>query len=200
MGRAENGRPGSGMKWRGMVELTGSDSVIRSREVSAGGSNAGECSAATVGLTLADAKRTLVGLQDHLVRAQADEYCRQRRGCSHCGSQRPLKDVRTRRLLSLFGTVEVGAPRFFPASVRRPAVTRSLPSPEIMPDRCTPEYERVIAKMGSLLGPPRNWGSSGDRRWRGYVVRWIKLLSKVETERTIVDGTTNLKQEVRAAW
>jgi hypothetical protein len=54
------------MKWRVMVELTGSDGVIRSQEVSAGGSNASECSAATVGLTLADAKRTLVGLQDHL--------------------------------------------------------------------------------------------------------------------------------------
>jgi hypothetical protein len=48
-------------------------------------------------------------------------------------------------------------------------------------------------------GPPRNWGSSGNRRWRGYVVRWIKPLSEVETESAIVDGATNLKQEVRAA-
>jgi hypothetical protein len=30
---------GSGMKWRVMVELTGSDGVVRSQEVSAGGSN-----------------------------------------------------------------------------------------------------------------------------------------------------------------
>jgi|ERR1700733_3199429 hypothetical protein len=49
------------------------------------------------------------------------EYCRQRRLCSHCGSQRPLKDVRARRLLSVFGTVEVRAPRFLPC---RCAVTR----------------------------------------------------------------------------
>jgi hypothetical protein len=76
---------GSGMKWRVMVELTGSDGVIRSQEVSAGGSNASECSATTVGLTLADAKRTLAGLQDHLVRAQAEEYCRQRRGALIAG-------------------------------------------------------------------------------------------------------------------
>ena len=39
---------GSGMKWRVIVELTGSDGVVRSQEVSAGGSNASECSAATV--------------------------------------------------------------------------------------------------------------------------------------------------------
>ena len=104
-----------------------------------------------MGLTLVDGKRTLAGLQDHLVRAQAEEYCRHRRLCSHCGSQRRLKDVRARRVLSVFGTVEVRAPRFMPC---RCAVTRRHilnPIAEIMPDRCTPEYERIIAKMGSLL-------------------------------------------------
>ena len=139
------------MKWRVMVELTGSDGSVCAHEVSVGGSNTAECSAATVGLTLADGKRTLAGLQDHLVQAQTEEYCRQRRRCSHCGSQRPLKDVRARRLLSVFGTVEVRAPRFSPC---RCAVTRRHtlnPVAEIMPDRCTPEYECVIAKMGSLL-------------------------------------------------
>jgi len=79
-----------------MVELTGSDGSVCAYEVSVGGSNTAECSAATVGLTLADGKRTLAGLQDHLVQAQTEEYCRQRRRCSHCGSQRPLKDVRAR--------------------------------------------------------------------------------------------------------
>jgi hypothetical protein len=49
---------GSGMKWRVMVELTGSDGVVRSEKVCAGGSNASECSAATVGMTLADGKRS----------------------------------------------------------------------------------------------------------------------------------------------
>ena len=142
---------GSGMKWRVMVELTGSDGIVRLQEVSAGGSNASECSAGTVGLMLADGKRTLAGLQDHLVRAQAEEYCRQRRGCSHCGAQRPLKDFRTRRLLSLFGTVEVRAPRFLPCQCAVTDRHTVNPVAEIMPDRCTPEYERVIAKMGSLL-------------------------------------------------
>jgi hypothetical protein len=63
----------------------------------------------------------------------------------------PLKDVRARRLLSVFGTVEVRAPRFSPC---RCAVTHRHtlnPVAEVMPDRCTPEYERLIAKMGSLL-------------------------------------------------
>jgi len=134
-----------------ILELTGSDGTVRSHEVGVGGSNTAECSAATVGLTLVDGKRTLAELQNHLVRAQTEEYCRQRRLCSHCGSQRPLQDVRARRLLSVFGTVEVRAPRFLPC---RCAVTRRHifnPVAEIMPDRCTPEYELIIAKMGSLL-------------------------------------------------
>jgi hypothetical protein len=163
---------GNGMKWRVMVELTGSKGAVGTYEVSAGGINTAECSAATVGLTLADGKRTLAGLQDHLVRAQTEEYCRQRRLCSHCGSQRPLKDVRARRLLSVFGTVEVRAPRFSPC---RCAVTRRHilnPIAEIMPDRCTPEYERLIAGgssgmvssgttgVGGGVEPPGSSGSS----------------------------------------
>jgi hypothetical protein len=53
--------------------------------------------------------------------------------------------------LSLFGTVEDRAPRFLPCLC---AVTRRHtlnPVAEIMPDRYTPEYEHIIAKMGSLL-------------------------------------------------
>jgi hypothetical protein len=39
------------MKWRVMVELTASDGTVRTHEISTGGSNTAECSAATVGLT-----------------------------------------------------------------------------------------------------------------------------------------------------
>jgi hypothetical protein len=77
----------SGMKWRVMVELIGSDGTVHAHEVNAGGSKTAECSAETVGLTLADGKRTLASLQGHLVRAQTREYCRQRRLCSHCGAK-----------------------------------------------------------------------------------------------------------------
>ena len=82
-------------------------------------------------------------MQDHLVRAQTEEYYRQRRLCSRCEAPQPL--------LSVFGTVEVRAPRFLPCGC---AVTRRHilnPIADIMPDRYTPEYERLIAKMGSLL-------------------------------------------------
>ncbi len=130
-----------------MVELTASDGTVRRHEISTGGSN----TAATVGLTLADGKRILAGLQHHLVQAQSGDYCRQRQVCSHSRLERPRKDVRARRLASLFETVEVQAPRFLHC---RCVVTRRHmfnPVAEIIRNRCMPEYERVIAKMGSLL-------------------------------------------------
>jgi hypothetical protein len=131
------------MKWRIMVELTGKHGLVHAQEISTGGGSTIEFSAATVGLTLAEEKRILSCMQDHLVHAQAEEYCRLRRGCSHCGSQRPLKDVRRRKLQSLFGIIEVRAPRFLPCNCAVTCRHTLNPIAEIIPDRCTPEYERV---------------------------------------------------------
>ena len=79
------------MKWRVMIELAGAEGTVQLHEVSIGGSTTAECSAETLGLTVAEGKMTLAGLQRHLVRAQAEEHCRRRRRCDYCGAQRPLK-------------------------------------------------------------------------------------------------------------
>ena len=96
------------MKWRVVVELAGADGTVQSHEISVGGCGTIDHSADTLGLTLAEGKKTLAGLQRHLVQAQAqtEEHCRNRRRCQRCGAQRPLKDMRRRRLASLFGVVE----------------------------------------------------------------------------------------------
>ena len=181
------------MKWRVMLELTGSDGAVHTHEVSKGGTNTAECSSGTVGLTLSDGKRTLAELQDCLVRAQTEEYCGQRRRCSHCGTRRPLKDVRTRRLLSVFGTAEVRAPRFSPC---RCAVTNRRilnPVANIMPDRCTPEYERLVAKMGAWFP---------YRRARAMLAEFLPLddIPSVETtrQRTLVVGARLEREEAAA--
>jgi hypothetical protein len=123
------------MKWRVVVELTGMDGTVQLHEVGSGGNAAAVGSVGTLGLTLANAKRTLAGLQRHLVQAQADEHCRGRRRCQRCGAQRPLKDMRRRRLTSLFGVVEVRAPRFSPCRCGVASRRTIAPAAEIMPDR-----------------------------------------------------------------
>jgi transposase len=139
-----------GMKWRVMLELVGPDGTVGVHEVG-GRAAVAEYVPQMIGLTLEEGKHLLAMLQVHLVQAQAEDHSRRRRRCQRCGAQRPVKDQRSRQLVSLFGTVEVRVPRFTPC---RCAVTcrRTLnPVAEIMPDRCTPEHERTIAKMGSLL-------------------------------------------------
>jgi hypothetical protein len=138
------------MKWRVVVEVTRADGTVCVHEIG-GGAVVDEYSPGAVGLTLAEGKLVLAGLQHHLVQAQTEDHCRRRRRCQRCGAPRPIKDKRSRCLLTLFGTVNVSAPRFEPC---RCAVTRRRilsPVSEIMPDRCTPEYERVVAKMGASL-------------------------------------------------
>jgi transposase len=66
---------------------------------------------AEVGLMLAEAKALLAKLQASLLCGQVNEYAAHCRVCPACGVLRPLKDRRTRRLQTLFGTVEVEAPR-----------------------------------------------------------------------------------------
>jgi hypothetical protein len=139
------------VQWRVMVELSGAVGAKQVHEVHAGGSATPGCSAATLGLSLAEAKAILAGLQRHLVQAQAEEHCQVRRRCPRCGGQRPLKDRRPRQLRSLFGTVELRAPRFEPCQCSVTLRTILSPVTEIMPDYCTPEYERVLAEFGALL-------------------------------------------------
>ena len=117
MGRADKAGRGNRMKWRVMVELIGVDGSVCTHEIGSGGSNTADCSAATVGLTLADGKRILAALQHDLVRAQAEAYCRQRRVCSHCRLQRPLKDVRTRRCPRCMARWRFARRDFYPAGV-----------------------------------------------------------------------------------
>ena len=102
------------MQWRMMVELSGTDGSVQTHEVHVGGCLPAACSAATLGLTQAQAKQLLSELQRHLVQAQTEEYCRSRRRCPRCGTHRPLKDRRPRQLRSLYGVVTVRAPRFAP--------------------------------------------------------------------------------------
>lgn len=138
------------MKWRVIVELAGADGSVQVHEVSVGGYTTTTCSPDTLGLTLAAGKETLAELQRHLVQAQAEQHCQSRRRCQRCGDQRPLKDTRRRRLTSLFGVVEVRAPRFGPCRCGVASRRTITPVAEIMPDRCTPEYERTLAKNGGL--------------------------------------------------
>jgi hypothetical protein len=101
------------MKWRVVMEVTDANGTVRAHEIG-GGAPVDDYSLRTVGLTLAQGKGVLAGLQRRLVEAQTEDHCHRRRRCQRCKASRPMKDKRFRRLLTLFGTVNVSAPRFEP--------------------------------------------------------------------------------------
>src|SRR3712207_8723897 len=139
------------MRWRMMLEVVWADGTRQVHEVGLGGRPPAGDTAATLGLGLEQGKAVLAAVQRHLVAAQVEEHCRDRRRCDRRGASRPLKDLRPRRLTSLFGVVEVRAPRFGPCRCGVACWRSITPAAEVMPDRCTPEYERGVAAMGAAL-------------------------------------------------
>ncbi len=107
---------------------------------------------AEVGLVLSETKALLAKLQASMLCGQVAEYAAHHRACAACGALQPLKDRRTRRLQTLFGTVEVEAPRFKACRCRQPVpMTGATVSPvcALLSARCTPELERVQAELGA---------------------------------------------------
>jgi len=94
----------------------------------------------------------LAKLQASMLCGQLTEYAAHHRACVECGVLQPLKDRRTRRLQTLFGMVEVEAPRFKACRYRQPVpMTGATVSPvcALLTARCTPELERVQAELGA---------------------------------------------------
>jgi hypothetical protein len=60
------------VQWRIIVELSSTVGAKQVHEVHVGGNATPGCSAATLGLSLAEAKSVLAGLQRHFVQAQAE--------------------------------------------------------------------------------------------------------------------------------
>jgi len=101
---------------------------------------------------LSETKALLAKLQASMLCGQVAEYAAHHRACVECGALQPLKDRRTRRLQTLFGTVEVEAPRFKACRCRQPVPMTGMtisPVCALLSARCTPELERVQAELGA---------------------------------------------------
>ncbi|MGI4942863.1 MAG: ISKra4 family transposase [Janthinobacterium lividum] len=105
-----------------------------------------------VGLVLDESKALLARLQASMLCGQVAAYAAHHRVCTACGVRQPLKDRRTRRLQTRFGTVEVEALRFKLCRCRQPAPMAGVTVSSVctlLTARCTPELERVQAELGA---------------------------------------------------
>ena len=100
------------MQWTVRLEARTSAGEVKTTELATFSRPAMTSTLAEVGLMLAESKTLLARLQASVLCGQVAEYAAHHRVCPECGVLQPLKDRRTRRLQTLFGTVEIEAPRF----------------------------------------------------------------------------------------
>ncbi len=140
------------MQWTVRLEARTSAGAVRTTELVTFSRPGVVGTLAEIGLMLAESKTLLTKLQASMLCGQVAEYAAHHRACTTCGVLQPLKDRRTRRLQTLFGTVEVEAPRFKACRCRQPVpMAEATVSPvcALLTARCTPELGRVQAELGA---------------------------------------------------
>ena len=101
----------------------------------------------SLGLTLAEGKRLLAGVQREIVAAQARVHATRRPGCRNCGTACRVKDYRQHGIATLFGEVAVQLPRFRCAGCGATEAGVGWPPHA----RSTPELDRLRAQLSALL-------------------------------------------------
>jgi len=140
------------MQWTVRLEARTSEGEVKTTELVTFSRPGVVSTLAEIGLMLAETKTLLAKLQASMLCGQVAAYAAHHRVCAACGALQPLKDRRTRRLQTLFGTIEVEAPRF---KLCRCRLTTPLAEVTVSPvcalltARCTPELERVQAELGA---------------------------------------------------
>jgi hypothetical protein len=102
---------------------------------------------ATLGLSLAEGKRLLAGVQREIVAAQARLHAVRRPECRGCGAACRVKDYRQHAIATLFGQVAVRLPRFRCAGCGAAEAGVGWPSHA----RSTPELDRLRAQLSALM-------------------------------------------------
>jgi hypothetical protein len=102
---------------------------------------------ANLGLTLAEAKRLLAGLQQEIVAAQVRDHAIRRPTCSRCDGACRMKDYQDHVVATLFGQVTVRLPRF------RCAACGGSETGIAWPPHCrsTPELDRLQAHLSAVM-------------------------------------------------
>ena len=102
---------------------------------------------ASLGLTLAEGKRLLAGVQREVVAAQARAHAVRRPACRGCGGVCRVKDYRQHAVATPFGQVAVRLPRFRCAGCGATETGVAWPPHA----RSTPELDRLRARLSALM-------------------------------------------------
>ncbi len=142
------------MEWRIKLEVKTCSGEIHEVEIATLSRGTVSATDEDIGLSLAESKAILAALQHAIVTTQIDEYVASRQVCKSCQAFLPIRDRRTRKLQTLFGTIEVSTPRIRVCACINHLGRRNLsrsPLTDLLPNRCTPELRRLQAELGARL-------------------------------------------------
>jgi hypothetical protein len=108
----------------------------------------------TLGLTLAEGKAILKGLQEVVVQQQMTTYLETQRPCAHCGHRQRSKGYHTTQIRTIFGTIPVHSLRLYQCLCQSdPSDTARTFSPLTMrlPEPMTPELLFLETKWAALV-------------------------------------------------
>ena len=104
-----------------------------------------------VGLTLAETRCLLAGVQKAVVQQQIAEYSAAHRCCPHCGQVLLHKGSHQMTFRTLFGNLEVQSPRLFHCRCQAHQTRTFSPLTELLPEHTAPERLYLETKWGSLI-------------------------------------------------
>src|SRR5690348_9999399 len=111
-----------------------------------------------IGLSLAEAKALLAGVQQRLVTAQAASYAARHRGCPVCGRQRRSKGPYPIVFRTAFGVVPLSSPRFHQCGCHPSDSKTVSPLAELFTEHTAPELLYLETRWASLV----SYGLSAD--------------------------------------
>jgi len=104
----------------------------------------------TVGLTLADGKLILAGIQEAMAQAQAVSYTNMHQACPVCDQPRARKGMHHLVYRTAFGTLALPSPRFYSCSCMPQAARSTSPLAALLAERTAPELCYLETKWASL--------------------------------------------------
>jgi hypothetical protein len=110
-----------------------------------------ELSTETLGLSLAEGKRLLRGVQDFVTSQQAAEFLEQERQCQQCGRRRHSKKAGVATVQTVFGSVPVSNPRWKRCHCQSEGPKTFRPMATWLKGRTSPERLYLETKWASLI-------------------------------------------------
>ena len=105
----------------------------------------------TLGLSLAEGKAILRGVQNFVAFQQTSEDLQRRRSCLNCGQRYHSKEAGTSKVETVFGPVAVSNPRWESCSCQGEGPKTFRPSAKWLTGRSSPERLYLETKWASLI-------------------------------------------------